>query len=929
MGRSTFRRHQATIYGQQAVSAPVLPYVLDDIDDFAVNEDASDSTFDLDDVFFSPLGKTFTYEVLTNTNESLVDASIDVDGHTLVLDYLANQNGVATITIRATEADTLEQVTDEFIVTVNAINDAPTVANPVADFAVNEDAADTVIDLRAVFQDAETADADLVYSVTSNSNPTLVTATVDNTTDTLTLDYQSNQSGTATIVVRATDAGSLYAEDSFVLTVNAVNDAPVASNPIADFAVFEFDEPDYIDLTAVFTDAEQSSSALTYTVHANDNPTLVQAVIEDGTTLALYYQLFQDGAANITVRATDASSATGDDTFTVTVNPRVTASGTALPDLELDQYDTADLTYDISDYFVAPAGVATYEVFSTNSTFADATLSGTDVTVALTGYSGAVITLRCTDVNGYEFERIFSVKRKLKPIWVDFTTGQHSWVVEASSAGSWTSGVGFVGASPSDQAKIELPIAAGFSSSNITDVYLFWTASNQTGSSTNNRIRWYNSSNVLQATHTLNSDGLSGVRVWHFTVTGSIARIRVEWDIDSANLDAFYGALLIPGTGTQPSLPTGWTLIDDNYFQSNMFWNYLNGGEETEAELVADYNLTMTALTRKQSEGTRDDFYAEGVTIAPQYLLTLGIHNPSDILALDGTVTGATASNPYSNQLGWRTVAQGADIDYLAANHPDVWLRTTGGDIIKSEGGTFVRLDPMNKYIQWWSINRMKETQRSGDSLLREGWQGVAWDTLRAIRDHSSLANYANDAAWRAGVAEYIGLFFEFMNAQGRKTFGNVSGLTSYSYLDDYKPYLDFIMFEDAFMAGVGTYKSTTNWTNDLDRIIALQAEGKGVFAVCSVSSEASTSDIQFGVASFMLCANGLASFRASNWSGSNYYEYWTHSSMTTAQQLGLPMGAYYVESGNVRRRDFLFGYVQADPVAHTGTITLYPVRPS
>ncbi|PYI82478.1 MAG: hypothetical protein DME26_17505 [Verrucomicrobia bacterium] len=103
-------------------------------------------------------------------------------------------------------------------------NAAPIVVNPITDIAVNEDAADTVIDLHTVFHDAETADVDLVYSIQANSNPGLVSATVNNTTDALTLHYQTNQFGMASITVRATDAVGLYAEDIFVVTVKRAHD---------------------------------------------------------------------------------------------------------------------------------------------------------------------------------------------------------------------------------------------------------------------------------------------------------------------------------------------------------------------------------------------------------------------------------------------------------------------------------------------------------------------------------------------------------------------------------------------------------------------------------------------------------------------------------------------------------------------------------
>jgi len=56
----------------------------------------------------------------------------------------------------------------------------------------------------------------------------LLTATVDG--QDLTLDYALDAHGIADIQVRATDTQGLYAEDTFRVTVNAVNDAPVLDN---------------------------------------------------------------------------------------------------------------------------------------------------------------------------------------------------------------------------------------------------------------------------------------------------------------------------------------------------------------------------------------------------------------------------------------------------------------------------------------------------------------------------------------------------------------------------------------------------------------------------------------------------------------------------------------------------------------------------
>ncbi len=109
----------------------------------------------------------------------------------------------------------------------NTTNSAPTVANPIANVTVDEDAADTPLDLSSVFADVDIADGDsLTLSVEGNTNPALLPPTLTGTT--LTLDYLADQNGTATITVRATDTEGAYVEDSFLVTVNAVDDAPTA-----------------------------------------------------------------------------------------------------------------------------------------------------------------------------------------------------------------------------------------------------------------------------------------------------------------------------------------------------------------------------------------------------------------------------------------------------------------------------------------------------------------------------------------------------------------------------------------------------------------------------------------------------------------------------------------------------------------------------
>ena len=100
-------------------------------------------------------------------------------------------------------------------ITVNAVNDAPTVINPIADVSVNGDGTSAAVDVSSVFTDVESGTG-LTLSAVS-SDPTLVGATFSGST--LNLQLTPNRGGTATVTVRATDPGGAFVEDSFLVVI--------------------------------------------------------------------------------------------------------------------------------------------------------------------------------------------------------------------------------------------------------------------------------------------------------------------------------------------------------------------------------------------------------------------------------------------------------------------------------------------------------------------------------------------------------------------------------------------------------------------------------------------------------------------------------------------------------------------------------------
>ena len=113
-----------TINGQN--DAPLLVTPLPDVE---VNEDDPDTLLDLSNVFADvDASDTLTHSVSGNTNTSLVTTAIV--GSDLVLDYQADQSGIAVITVRSTDAGGLSA---EDTLTVTVLSAADQLNNIVAD----------------------------------------------------------------------------------------------------------------------------------------------------------------------------------------------------------------------------------------------------------------------------------------------------------------------------------------------------------------------------------------------------------------------------------------------------------------------------------------------------------------------------------------------------------------------------------------------------------------------------------------------------------------------------------------------------------------------------------------------------------------------------------------------------------------------------
>ncbi|EIA1556609.1 tandem-95 repeat protein, partial [Vibrio parahaemolyticus] len=237
-----------------------------------------------------------------------------VDGK-LVFTPAENFNGDAEITYTVTDG----QLTDEakVTVTVNPVNDAPTIKVDAVE-SITEDAVstDTVVATLTV-RDTDTPEDQLTVSLGNNSNGYFVLVGNEVKLTQAGVDAVNNDElnlKDLTISASVSDGVNPTANDSDSLIVNRVNDAPTVENAIADQELSEDFATYTIDLNDAFKD---SDSALNFSVSGNSN---VLVSIENGIA-TISPTADWNGSETLTFTATDPSGESISQTVNFTVAP--------------------------------------------------------------------------------------------------------------------------------------------------------------------------------------------------------------------------------------------------------------------------------------------------------------------------------------------------------------------------------------------------------------------------------------------------------------------------------------------------------------------------------------------------------------------------------------------------------------------------------
>ncbi|HCG6388597.1 tandem-95 repeat protein [Vibrio parahaemolyticus] len=239
-----------------------------------------------------------------------------VDGK-LVFTPAENFNGDAEITYTVTDGELTDEA--KVSVTVNPVNDAPTIkVDAVESITENAVSTDTVVATLTV-RDTDTPEDQLTVSLENNSNGYFVLVGNEVKLTQAGVDAVNNDElnlKDLTISASVSDGVNPTANDSDSLIVNRVNDAPTVENAIADQELSEDFATYTIDLNDAFKD---SDSALNFSVFGNNN---VLVSIENGIA-TISPTADWNGSETLTFTATDPSGESVSQTVDFTVAPVV------------------------------------------------------------------------------------------------------------------------------------------------------------------------------------------------------------------------------------------------------------------------------------------------------------------------------------------------------------------------------------------------------------------------------------------------------------------------------------------------------------------------------------------------------------------------------------------------------------------------------
>ncbi|MBA3335394.1 MAG: tandem-95 repeat protein, partial [Acidobacteria bacterium] len=243
-------------------------------------------------------GQLISFPVTGNTNFLLFSSAptIDATGN-LTFTAKPDAYGSSTITFSAQDSGTTSNggvntsATQTFVINITPVNDAPSFTKG-ANQIVNEDAGAQSIAGWATAISAGPANESgqtVSFEVSNNTNGLFSAQPTVSSAGVLTYTPAANANGTATVALRIKDNGGTdnsgvdaSVTQSFTITVNSVNDAPLASNDKATQGLQYSDAIQTINIGGTDIDSQSVTASVSFT---KDGGT-AQAGLPSGMTLS-------------------------------------------------------------------------------------------------------------------------------------------------------------------------------------------------------------------------------------------------------------------------------------------------------------------------------------------------------------------------------------------------------------------------------------------------------------------------------------------------------------------------------------------------------------------------------------------------------------------------------------------------------------------
>lgn len=190
-------------------------------------------------------------------------ATATIEGNLLRITPIANYNGALNVTVTADDrqgASNSVSTGEDFTLTINPVNDSPTVSNTIPEQKVIQGFPTYTLQLGQFFDDVETADKDLVYTISNSAN---FTFSLNN--DALSVTAKNGQSGTENITITASD-GVASTNQTVNFTLEALSADIQVANAINNVNVNEDFGNYQIDLSNVFADANNANAVFSYSL---------------------------------------------------------------------------------------------------------------------------------------------------------------------------------------------------------------------------------------------------------------------------------------------------------------------------------------------------------------------------------------------------------------------------------------------------------------------------------------------------------------------------------------------------------------------------------------------------------------------------------------------------------------------------------------